>query len=173
MAFQESFQKSCVQYLAALRERLDNPQATSELSLRAALDALFQNAKAQTNSSVAFVGEGKRIAQGRPDFVLTNNAILVAYVEAGKYGLGLDKLALITSSKMRDRRVVVPGAGLPTVELLLAFAPCRNIKEKKVREAMNKGFVFIAEHEYPLPGRIGAGKRFRLACAFLSVQRRA
>lgn len=88
-----SFAKHCATYLAALHAQLENPQATAELSLRAALDTLLQNAKASAQSSATFVGEGKKIAQGRPDFVVTNDGVPVAYIEAEKYGLDLDKLS--------------------------------------------------------------------------------
>jgi hypothetical protein len=88
-----SFHKDCAAYLSQLSTLLHNPQATGELSLRAALDALLQNAKAETKSDIAFVGEGEKIATGRPDFVLTNNGVPIGYIEAEKYGLDLDKLS--------------------------------------------------------------------------------
>lgn len=88
-----SFQKHCADYLAELRNQIQNPQATSELSLRAALDNLLQNAKSVSGSTSTFTGEGKKIAEGRPDFVVANNGVPIGYIEAEKYGLDLDKLA--------------------------------------------------------------------------------
>lgn len=88
-----SFQKHCADYLAELRNQVQNPQATSELSLRAALDSLLQNAKAVSGSTSTFTGEGKKIAQGRPDFVVAQNGVPIGYIEAEKYGLDLDKLS--------------------------------------------------------------------------------
>ena len=87
------FQKHCADYLAELRNQIQNPQATSELSLRAALDSLLQNAKAVSGSTSTFTGEGKKIAQGRPDFVVAHEGVPIGYIEAEKYGLDLDKLS--------------------------------------------------------------------------------
>ena len=55
-------------YLSRLSELRQNTQATGELSLRPALDELFQTLKP---AQVGFVGEGKQLASGRPDFTFT------------------------------------------------------------------------------------------------------
>lgn len=78
-------------YLDRLSQLRNNPQATGELSLRPALDELFQTLKP---AQVDFVGEGKQLASGRPDFTFTRGAYNdpIGYVEAEKVEADLGKL---------------------------------------------------------------------------------
>jgi hypothetical protein len=78
-------------YLSDLARLRQNTQATEELSLRPALDSLFQKIKP---SQVDFVGEGKMLASGRPDFTFTRGAYSepIGYVEAEKIASDLSKL---------------------------------------------------------------------------------
>ena len=78
-------------YLSRLGQLRQNSQATDELSLRPALDELFQNLKP---AQVDFVGEGKQIAGGRPDFTFTRGVYNdpIGYVEAEKIAADLGKL---------------------------------------------------------------------------------
>lgn len=78
-------------YLERLAQLRQNTQATGELSLRPALDELFQSLKPV---GVDFVGEGKQLASGRPDFTFTRGAYdePIGYVEAEKVAANLSKL---------------------------------------------------------------------------------
>jgi hypothetical protein len=75
-------------YLSRLSQLRQNPQATGELSLRPALDELFQILKP---AQVDFVGEGKQLAIGRPDFTFTRGVYNdpIGYVEAEKIAADL------------------------------------------------------------------------------------
>ena len=78
-------------YLARLETLRANPHATDELSLRPALDELF---KALVPANVEFVGEGKKLAAGRPDFTFSRAPLgdAFGYVEAEKPSADLDAL---------------------------------------------------------------------------------
>ncbi len=78
-------------YLSRLSQLRQNTQATGELSLRPALDELFQNLKP---AQVDFVGEGKQLAAGRPDFTFTRGLYHdpIGYVEAEKISADLGNL---------------------------------------------------------------------------------
>ena len=78
-------------YLDRLAQLRQNTQATGELSLRPALDELFQSLKP---TGVDFVGEGKQLASGRPDFTFTRGVYSepIGYVEAEKVVANLSKL---------------------------------------------------------------------------------
>lgn len=78
-------------YLSRLSQLRQNTQATGELSLRPALDELFQTLKP---AQVDFVGEGKQLASGRPDFTFTRGQFSdpIGYVEAEKIAADLGKL---------------------------------------------------------------------------------
>ena len=78
-------------YLSRLSQLRQNTQATGELSLRPALDELFQSLKP---AGVDFVGEGKQLAIGRPDFTFTRGIHddPIGYVEAEKTGADLGNL---------------------------------------------------------------------------------
>lgn len=78
-------------YLERLSQLRQNTQATGELSLRPALDELFQSLKPD---GVDFVGEGKQLASGRPDFTFTRGVYNepIGYVEAEKVAANLSKL---------------------------------------------------------------------------------
>ncbi len=79
-------------YLSRLSQLRQNTQATGELSLRPALDELFQNLKP---AQVDFVGEGKQLAVGRPDFTFTRGLYHdpIGYVEAEKISADLGNLS--------------------------------------------------------------------------------
>ncbi len=79
-------------YLSRLSQLRQNTQATGELSLRPALDELFQNLKP---AQVDFVGEGKQLAVGRPDFTFTRgfHHDPIGYVEAEKISADLGNLS--------------------------------------------------------------------------------
>ena len=79
-------------YLSRLSQLRRNTQATGELSLRPALDELFQSLKP---NGVDFVGEGKQLAIGRPDFTFTRGVYNepIGYVEAEKIAADLGKLS--------------------------------------------------------------------------------
>ena len=87
------FQTLCRDYLVELREARSDPQATPELSLRPALDSFLKSAAGLSGRDIVFISEGKKLTEGRPDFVLTSGGLPVGYVEAEKYELDLDKLA--------------------------------------------------------------------------------
>jgi hypothetical protein len=65
------FQNTCVDYLKNLHEARNNLMATDELSLRPALDTFLKQAVEGFERLVQFVGEGKKIAIGKPDFTVT------------------------------------------------------------------------------------------------------
>jgi len=80
-------------YLTALRDLHDNAQATDELSLRDALSNLFKQTADRLERPVQFIGEGKKVAVGKPDFTVTSaKGLPLGYVEAEAYGVDLDKL---------------------------------------------------------------------------------
>jgi len=88
-------------YLSRLDVLRANPQATGELSLRPALDELFQTLKPK---NIGFVGEGKKLASGRPDFTFTRAPLHdpIGYVEAEKISADLD--ALTGHAKTQNER---------------------------------------------------------------------
>ncbi len=79
------------QYLTRLQTLRANPNATDELSLRPALDELFQNLPAK---NISFVGEGKKQASGRPDFTFSRKPLDddFGYIEAEKPAADLGDL---------------------------------------------------------------------------------
>lgn len=78
-------------YLARLETLRANPHATDELSLRPALDELFQTLSPK---NIQFVGEGKKQAAGRPDFTFSRAPLgdAFGYVEAEKIAADLGDL---------------------------------------------------------------------------------
>ncbi len=90
-------------YLDRLSQLRNNPQATGELSLRPALDELFQILKP---AQVDFVGEGKQLASGRPDFTFMRGVYHdpIGYVEAEKVAVDLGKL---TRPRQKTKRAVL------------------------------------------------------------------
>ncbi len=98
------FQTLCQDYLAALRDAQNNPNATDELSLRPALDEFLKKAAVSNERPVAFISEGKKLVEGRPDFVLTTNGLPVGYIEAEKPSADLDKLT--GHSKSQNERFI-------------------------------------------------------------------
>ncbi len=72
-----NFESLCRDYLVALRNARSDPQATPELSLRPALDSFLKDAAQLSGRDINFVSEGKKLIEGRPDFVLTAKVCLL------------------------------------------------------------------------------------------------
>ena len=86
------FQAACEDYLSALRSVRENIQATDELSLRPALDALLKQVTEILRRPVHWVHEPHRIQSGRPDFTATVEGQPLGYVEAEAFAVDLDNL---------------------------------------------------------------------------------
>ena len=87
-----SFHQACIHYLNELRTLRGSAVATEELSLRAALDRFLKQVAEIPERPVQFIGEGKSVKVGRPDFTVTLNDLPIGYVEAETYGVDLDHL---------------------------------------------------------------------------------
>ncbi len=87
-----SFHQACIHYLTELRTLRSSAVATDELSLRDALSKFFDRAREIFERPVQFIGEGKAVKEGRPDFTVTHNGLPIGYVEAEAYGVDLDHL---------------------------------------------------------------------------------
>ena len=86
------FRQICADYLTELRALCGSVMATGELSLRPALDRFLNRAAEVFSRPVQFIGEGKKVAAGKPDFVVTRNDLPIGYVEAEAYGVDLNNL---------------------------------------------------------------------------------
>ena len=87
-----AFQSLCLDYLSELRAARNEPQAVPELSLRPTLDKFLKAAAELSKREVVFVSEGKKLVEGRPDFILTTQGLPMGYIEAEKLELDLDNL---------------------------------------------------------------------------------
>ena len=88
-----NLQPTCVEYLTRLREQRDSAHATDELSLRAALDDFLRRAAETLARPVRFIGEGKKLVQGQPDFTVAENDLPIGYIEAEAYNINLGQLS--------------------------------------------------------------------------------
>jgi hypothetical protein len=85
-----SLLRSYLQQLNALRA---SAHATDELSLRDALSRLLKESAAHQKHHVLFIGEGKMIRTGRPDYIIARGDLPIGYIEAEKYDSDLDNLS--------------------------------------------------------------------------------
>jgi len=87
-----TFEQHCIDYLKTLRALHGSALTTAELSLRTALENFLKRTAETFARPVQFIGEGKRIQVGRPDFIVTINELPIGYIEAEAYGVSLDHL---------------------------------------------------------------------------------
>lgn len=87
-----NFRVVCTTYLMSLRTIRANSHATDELSFRASLDTLLNEAAKDTSRPVQIIGEAKKLKSGRPDFTVTAQDLPIGYIEAEAYNIDLSRL---------------------------------------------------------------------------------
>ena len=87
-----SFQQICRTYHQNIQQTHEQSDATAELSLHTHLKAFLEEIAELLGYAITITHEPRRLAIGRPDFVVNSGLFPVGYIEAEAYGRNLDAL---------------------------------------------------------------------------------
>ena len=86
------FQQICRTYHQNIQQTHEQSDATAELSLHTHLKAFLEEIAELLGYAITITHEPRRLAIGRPDFVVNSGLFPVGYIEAEAYGRNLDAL---------------------------------------------------------------------------------
>ena len=98
------FQQICRTYQQNIQHTHAQSDATAELSLHTHLKAFLEETAELLGCAITITHEPRKLAIGRPDFVVKNGLLPVGYIEAEAYGRNLD--ALTGHAKTQNERFI-------------------------------------------------------------------